>query len=317
MALCWWLSRFHGRNLSSDSPILNSSSVVSMPPQVVDEPRQDVSYSSCDSLLSDCSCPVIVVVTEHEISSSVPCWAQFLTTSTCTCAQCIKVLFHSVPLLTIPGFPALEEKLCTVVSRKSIHGQSTLQVCHRGGWVLFWLFPHLTMKECPHHVYSDLKPLKQILRHKITYNGITSSIKVESWRHTTLWTAWCDSEHSVARSAHCISYVHLRKDALYLFQWSITWSFLPEIRIALKAVVLKLHAKLAPGWALIRVNFDLDLIQEIGPKVGDGRSFVSGLFFTRLRLYAHIKNFNSTTLCLSKYCERPYPFILAVLSVRV
>ena len=37
----------------------------------------------------------------------------------------------------------------------------------------------------------------------------------------------------------------------------------------LEAVLLKLHAKLAPGWALIRVNFDP--IQEIGPKVGGGR----------------------------------------------
>ena len=53
--------------------------------------------------------------------------------------------------------------------------------------------------------------------------------------------------------------------------------FLPEICIALEAVFLKLHAKLTPGWALIRVNFDL--IQEIGPKVGGGRSFVSGTFF--------------------------------------
>ena len=34
----------------------------------------------------------------------------------------------------------------------------------------------------------------------------------------------------------------------------------------LEAVLLKLHAKLAPGWVLIRVNFDP--IQEIGPKVG-------------------------------------------------
>ena len=41
-------------------------------------------------------------------------------------------------------------------------------------------------------------------------------------------------------------------------------------------MLLKLHAKLVPGWALIRVNFDP--IQEIGPKVGDGRSFVSGPF---------------------------------------
>ena len=57
--------------------------------------------------------------------------------------------------------------------------------------------------------------------------------------------------------------------------------FLPEIRLALEAVLLKLHAKLAPGWALISVNFDP--IQEIGPKVGGGRSFVSGPFFARLR----------------------------------
>ena len=36
----------------------------------------------------------------------------------------------------------------------------------------------------------------------------------------------------------------------------------------LEAMLLKLHAKLAPGWELIRVNFDP--IQEIGPKVGVG-----------------------------------------------
>ena len=41
------------------------------------------------------------------------------------------------------------------------------------------------------------------------------------------------------------------------------------------------YAKLALGWALIRVNFDP--IQEIGPKVGGGRSFEGGRSFTRLR----------------------------------
>ena len=49
----------------------------------------------------------------------------------------------------------------------------------------------------------------------------------------------------------------------------------------LEAVLLKLHAKLTPGWALIQVNFDP--MQEIGPKVGDGRFFVSGPFFARLQ----------------------------------
>ena len=53
------------------------------------------------------------------------------------------------------------------------------------------------------------------------------------------------------------------------------------LRTALEAVLLKLHAKLSPGWALIQVNFDP--IQEIGPKVGGGRSFVSGPSFARLR----------------------------------
>ena len=48
------------------------------------------------------------------------------------------------------------------------------------GWALFQLFPHLTMKEHPCHVYNDLKPSNQIIEHKITYNGIASSFKVES-----------------------------------------------------------------------------------------------------------------------------------------
>ena len=39
---------------------------------------------------------------------------------------------------------------------------------------------HLTMKEFPRHVYSDLKPSKQIIGHKITYNVITSGFDVES-----------------------------------------------------------------------------------------------------------------------------------------
>ena len=45
------------------------------------------------------------------------------------------------------------------------------------------------------------------------------------------------------------------------------------MRIALETVLLKLHANLSPGWVLIRVN--LDPIQEIGPKVEGGHSFVS------------------------------------------
>ena len=52
----------------------------------------------------------------------------------------------------------------------------------------------------------------------------------------------------------------------------------------LEAVLLKLHTMLAPGWALIQVNFNP--IQEVGPKVGGGHSFVCGPFFARLQYIA-------------------------------
>ena len=70
--------------------------------------------------------------------------------------------------------------ISTVVSWKRAHGRSTLQVCQRWGWALFGLFPHLTMKERPRHVYSNSNPSKQIIGHKMMYNGITNSFKVES-----------------------------------------------------------------------------------------------------------------------------------------
>ena len=50
----------------------------------------------------------------------------------------------------------------------------------RGGVDALLTVSHLTMKECPRHVYSDLKPLKQIIGHKIMYNGITSGFEVKS-----------------------------------------------------------------------------------------------------------------------------------------
>ena len=43
---------------------------------------------------------------------------------------------------------------------------------------------------------------------------------------------------------------------------------IPQICIALETVLIKLYTKLAPGWALIRVN--VDPMQEIGQKVGSG-----------------------------------------------
>ena len=72
----------------------------------------------------------------------------------------------------------------------------------------------------------------------------------------------------------CINFGEVSHDVSYL-------RYSSGIRIVLEAVLLKLLTKLAPGWAVIRVNFDP--IQEIGPKVGGGCPFVSGPFFARLR----------------------------------
>ena len=53
--------------------------------------------------------------------------------------------------------------------------------------------------------------------------------------------------------------------------------------MALETVLLKLHTKLAPGWELIRENFDP--IQEIVPKVGGGCSSFTRLWYK----YLHVK----------------------------
>ena len=47
----------------------------------------------------------------------------------------------------------------------------------KGGWVLFSVFPHLTMKECPCHVYSDSMPLQQIIEQTIAYNWVTQWLR--------------------------------------------------------------------------------------------------------------------------------------------
>ena len=76
-------------------------------------------------------------------------------------------------------------------------------------------------------------------------------------------------------------------------------------KIALEAVLLKLHMKLTPEWALIQVNFD-----PIWAKVGGGCSFVSGHTFTTvctlhieaLFVYTHIRPlwYNCTYAC---FCQ--------------
>ena len=101
----------------------------------------------------------------------------------------------------------------TIVSWMSARGWSSFQVCQRGGWELFWVFPHLTMKERPCHVLQRLNTLEannwtnkylqqnhqrlqsQVLTPYNTLNGTMSP-----------WT-WCSTT---------FSYVCLHKAALWL-----------------------------------------------------------------------------------------------------
>ena len=46
-----------------------------------------------------------------------------------------------------------------ILAAKEHPWQSTLQLCPRGVWVLFWVFLYLTTKECLCHVYSDSCPV--------------------------------------------------------------------------------------------------------------------------------------------------------------
>ena len=97
-------------------------------------------------------------------------------------------------------------------------------------------------------------PLKQVIGQAAINNGTTSGFEV------VVCTALSMSVYTkmpCSNLLHKVSYLRL------------------------EAVFFKLHAKLAPGWTLIRVNFDP--IWEIELKVGGGRSFVSGFAFARLR----------------------------------
>ena len=134
-----------------------------------------------------------------------------------------------------------------VVSRKSVHGRSSLQVCQRGGWALFCVFWHLqTTKERPCHVSSDSMPSKQIN----TWN--------HHWLQSRVLTA-----HNTLNSCTQWAWGNLQCAPNYLrpsMQKCLVVTFgtvLQEVLISdmHSTVLLKLHTKLAPGWALIQVNF--------------------------------------------------------------
>ena len=73
------------------------------------------------------------------------------------------------------------------------------------------------------------------------------------------------------------------------------------------------HAKLAPGWVLIRVNFDPK--EEIGPEVGDEHSFEGGCSFTRLQytqLYVMLGLLGHTLVMLTRTTCMHYLYLQSV-----
>ena len=142
----------------------------------------------------------------------------------------------------------------TVVSRKGTHGRSILQVCQRGGWVFLRVFPHLTTKE---HLsclqWLDALEAKNWTNnngqrnHQWASKSSPDGTQHAEWHHVTVSIVYL-----VVRTVLAMS-VYAKMPCSNLW-WSITWSFLPQISIALETVLSKLRVKLAPGWVLIRVN---------------------------------------------------------------
>ena len=98
------------------------------------------------------------------------------------------------------------------------------------------------------------------------------STQHSQWHH-------CHRKHGVAHGVHCISYIHVCKATLYVVAFEkvqhvvlisdihSTWDCVSETSRAHFIT----HAKLTLGQVHVQVNFDH--IQEIGHKVGGGRSF--------------------------------------------
>ena len=157
-----------------------------------------------------------------------------------------------------------------------------MQICQKQGGVSALSSAHLTTKVHPCHVCSDSMPSRQIIGQTITYNKATAASKSSpdgtqhsEWHHVTMSTVQLSVRTALAMS------VYAKMPAVKYY----------AICITLVAVLLKLYVKLTP-----RINFYP--IQEIGPKVGGGCSFMMGAFSQDYSLYL-------THLC-SKYGACPY-----------
>ena len=109
---------------------------------------------------------------------------------------------------------------------------------------------HLTRKECSCQVHCNSMPSRHRIGQRVMYNGTITGFEVESWRYTTLGTAPCHCEHDITVCITLAASAYAKLPCSNLW-WSITWSFLLQICIALEAVLLELQVKLAPGKTLI------------------------------------------------------------------
>ena len=131
----------------------------------------------------------------------------------------------------------------TVVSRKSAHGRSTLPVCQTGSFECS-AFNHRAPMSC----FQQFDASKQKIRnHHWLRSWVLMARKHSEWHHVTVSTVY------TAHGAHRITYVHLCKDALckYYTKGIVLHKVLTSDKHSTWGRLLKLHSKVASGWALI------------------------------------------------------------------
>ena len=151
--------------------------------------------------------------------------------------------------------------------------------------------PHLTKKERPRHVYNDSKPSKQIIAHKITYNGITR---------------WDTGEYSVARGAHRISYV-LHKNALKVKYYTtfLTWDMHSARGCASQT----------PRKARPRVGADLSELWPLCKKLGLKWGWALFNEWALFRETTIIDDLLFTRVCICTRCTLHVHVVLLILTV--
>ena len=149
---------------------------------------------------------------------------------------------------------------CTVLSRKSAHGRCFLLSHQTGGWALFRVFPHSTLKERPPYTSSanyssdraasacESKPSQHIY-----IAGVTSNITA----HHVVFAAtkrWLRSSVEAAgpSSAQASQATHMDTIDTDTQTNRDFWN----ISLMRSIACYTRHEAIARGWALIRVNFD-------------------------------------------------------------